>query len=159
MTRRNTIDDIVGNHTIDDNGCWIHGTAPHIKDGYCRVRIVENGKSVKRLAHRLSYMYFNGDIPDDLLVCHECDVRNCINPDHLFVGTYADNIHDMIEKGRNVVLYGQDNNKAKLTTEQVLYIRSATETKAALARKFDVSWTAIHDIIKGKNYAWLLEDD
>lgn len=53
-----------------------------------------------RLAHRLSWSQHNGPIPDGMLICHKCDTRACINPDHLFLGSHADNIHDMIRKGR-----------------------------------------------------------
>lgn len=106
--KRNTLESIVSNYTIDVNGCWLHGTAAHIKDGYCRVRILENGKSFKRLAHRLSYVHHNGPIPDDIDVLHKCDVRNCINPEHLFVGTHQDNMIDMHRKGRRN-MFGTNN--------------------------------------------------
>lgn len=51
-------------------------------------------------AHRVSWELFRGPIPNKLFVLHKCDNKNCINPDHLFLGTAKDNIHDCIRKGR-----------------------------------------------------------
>jgi hypothetical protein len=57
-----------------------------------------NGKTI--LAHRLSYQLFKGPIPDGLHVLHKCDVTECVNPEHLFVGTNLENITDSVSKGR-----------------------------------------------------------
>ena len=51
-------------------------------------------------AHRLSWIIHNGPIPEGMLVCHHCDVKNCVNPEHLFVGTQKDNMQDCAKKGR-----------------------------------------------------------
>ena len=79
---------------IDENGCWIWRGCIASK-GYAS--IIVDGKS--RLAHRLSYEAFIGPL-GTLLACHKCDVRRCINPDHLFAGTHFDNVADMWAKGR-----------------------------------------------------------
>lgn len=60
----------------------------------------EAGKDVVELAHRAAYKMFVGEIPDGKVVCHECDVPSCVNPEHLFLGTQADNMQDMKRKGR-----------------------------------------------------------
>ena len=77
------------------DGCWIW-QGYKIKNGYGRT--TRNYKQI--LAHRLSYQLNIGDIPEGLCVCHTCDVRACINPDHLFLGTIKDNNQDKINKGR-----------------------------------------------------------
>lgn len=75
--------------------CW-EWTGPLLHNGYGRFHI--NGKQVK--AHRASYEEHKGPIPEGLLVCHACDNRKCINPEHLWLGTAKDNAVDRQLKGR-----------------------------------------------------------
>ena len=90
---------IFDNMTIDDNGCWLMN-ARKSKGGYAETTWKENNVRKRMSAHRYSYQAFNGEIPQGLDVCHTCDVKNCVNPEHLWVGTHQDNMSDMVKKGR-----------------------------------------------------------
>lgn len=77
-----------------DDGCWIWQLSKFKTTGY--------GKFRGYVAHRASWMAFRGPIPEGLCVLHRCDVRACVNPAHLFLGTQQENLRDMTEKGRAV---------------------------------------------------------
>ncbi len=80
---------------ISPKGCWIWSRGCHIR-GYGKFSI---GKRPD-LAHRISYMMHNGPIPEGMWVLHKCDIRNCVNPEHLRVATPPENVYDTLEKGR-----------------------------------------------------------
>lgn len=90
-------------------------------------------------AHRLAWRSINGVIPDDLLVCHKCDVRSCVNPAHLFLGTNADNTRDRDAKGRVARNMGMASGSAKLTDDQVREIRQASGSHREVAACYSVS--------------------
>lgn len=77
--------------------CWVW-TRSVGSSGYGKLRI---GRSKDVSAHRAAYAYFYGALPDGTCVLHQCDVRRCINPRHLFLGSKADNSQDMVAKGRH----------------------------------------------------------
>src|SRR3990167_3892348 len=79
-----------------NTGCWLWTGATRY-DGY-GTRPWRGKTSAQ--AHRIAWEVFRGPIPDGLQVLHRCDVRCCVNPDHLFLGTQLDNMRDMIQKGR-----------------------------------------------------------
>lgn len=114
-----------------------------------------NGKVI--YAHRLSWKLHFGDVPDGLHVLHQCDNRACVNPGHLFVGTHADNMHDMKKKLRG------GSGRRKLTDDDVRFIISLHNdgrTNVEIARQFNVQQPAISKVLNGKTprYAYLAKD-
>lgn len=127
------------------NGCWNWKyTKSH---GYGTIR--EAGSKIPIRAHRLSYEMRYGPIPKSLFVCHRCDNRSCVNPDHLFLGTSADNSADMARKGRST--RGSSHPIAKLTNEAVISIReiyaNGALTQQQIADLYGVSQPLISGIV------------
>lgn len=103
----------------EESGC-IRFTGHLDGEGYGRIMVAR----VKYMAHRLSYYLNNGPIPDGYVVRHKCDNPSCINPEHLEVGTQADNIADKVSRGRQA--RGSGVGRAILTEESVREIRSSS---------------------------------
>jgi hypothetical protein len=108
-------------------------------------------------AHRAAWILTNGPIENDLLVCHHCDNRSCVNPRHLFLGTYADNMSDAVTKGRmkGGSLPGEAHPNSKLTEKQVLQIRHMFKlgaTKIRLSKIFGVHESTVHYVIIRKSW-------
>jgi hypothetical protein len=108
-------------------------------------------------AHRLSYELFRGPIPSGCVVCHHCDNRKCVNPDHLFIGTQKDNLADMAAKKRSCL--GEKNGQAKLTEKQACAIRSlaGARTTSELAETYGVSRHLIRKIQIGELWGHVQE--
>lgn len=99
-----------GSVKISGTGCW-ESPSDRMINGYARFSI-NNGK---QLAHRLSFEYFHGEIPKGMVVMHSCDVRNCVNPAHLSLGTAYENTMDMWCKGRGHRKSGKTKNVLEAT--------------------------------------------
>src|SRR5215204_165330 len=114
-----------------NSGCWLWcGYVDEL--GYGRVK----SRPVSIRMHRWVYEHFIGEIPKGKYVLHRCDVRSCVNTDHLFLGTHLDNIKDAVSKGRQAK--GERISSAKLTEQQVLAIRTSKETQSSLAEKYGI---------------------
>ncbi|MCC7183579.1 MAG: HNH endonuclease [Rhodocyclaceae bacterium] len=136
-----------------NSGCWLWD-GPAIDRHYGCTSI----RGLPERAHRASYHLFSGAIPSGMNVCHACDNTWCVNPSHLWLGTQAENIRDMVNKGRHgtatqpaifdrarrrtAVLYGYargtKNPKNKLSVNDVLSIRTSVEKTEVLAQRYRV---------------------
>jgi len=130
-----------------NSGCWLW-TADTDLWGYGRFRGPD--KYTKVRAHRFSYELHKGPIGDKL-VCHSCDTPACVNPDHLFLGTVADNVADKVRKNRQCA--GIRNTNAKLTEAQVREIRASVGPERVIAKKYGVDGAVIGKIRRGQ--IWL----
>ena len=118
-----------------ETGCWIW-TAARSSAGYGQVFV--DGHVL--YAHRVAYERATCQVvPVELEVCHRCDNPPCVNPDHLFVGTHADNFRDAAEKGRMEGLRGERSPMAKLTERDVLSIRSDRRSHRQIAADYGIS--------------------
>ena len=139
--------------------CWLW--TGHIgENGYGNACV--KGKVFK--AHRVSYFIEHGRIDNDRLVLHRCDVRACVNPAHLFLGTPKDNSQDAVKKGRNAKLFGERNGKAKLTRQMVRAIKRLLRDKAKgrctlrqyeIARQFGVSEATVSYLKNGGRWDFI----
>lgn len=108
------------------------------------------------LAHRVSWELHYGPIPEGMKVCHHCDHGWCVRPDHLFLGTQADNLADMRAKGRGRgAPRGSAHPKSRLTEAQARYIKGSGRTLRDLAAEYGVSATSIRHIKIGRSWSWL----
>lgn len=119
-------------------GCWLWIGATHRRNNLEYGNMRDEFPSKKTiLAHRVSWIIHRGFIPQGIQVLHKCDITICVNPDHLFLGTQADNIHDCCNKKRHA--YGEKTWNSKLTDIDVKTIRESKKSNTELARFYHVS--------------------
>ena len=123
--------------------------------GYGRMKI----DGLFRGAHRIAWCMAKGEeIPHGKQVLHRCDNPPCVNPEHLFLGTPADNMRDKTVKGRNISYRGEASGMAKLTNEQALEIKNGPrdiDSKKQFAKRFGVALHTVENVQTGRRWRHL----
>ena len=151
---------------VDKSGeCWIW-IGSIMNNGYGEIGISHNKKHRNVSTHRFSWIISHGAIPDKKYICHTCDNKSCVNPDHLYVGTHSDNIRDAVIRNRiasgkrqgaythpEKVRRGETHSLVKLTESQVIEIRNSRNIKQRkLAIEYGVHFSTICDILRRKTW-------
>lgn len=141
---------------VDKSGdCWVWKAATD-KNGYGTFSYKRRNRHRTHRAHRIAWMLHHGRFPPDgMLVCHTCDNPSCVNPDHLFLGTPADNMADKMQKGRGRRMFksNEDHPNCRLTDAQVEAIKTLSargEKQASIARSFQINQGTVSRIVNGK---------
>ena len=146
------------------DGCWEY-QGYRDKNGYGKTSV--NTKVIS--AHRFAWEFYNGKIPEGMVVCHKCDNPPCVRPDHLFLGTTMENYRDYVQKfGHPKNNGGKRNSKCNGVKKKSVYLTDAQaqEIQAIYAkgllgstligRMFNVSGRTVRDIVQGKTHKELL---
>lgn len=150
VPQRDFLEFLVTNYIPEPNsGCWLW-LGPYDNHGYGIITTPEG----KWKAHRASLYWHKRWPKEKLLACHSCDVPACINPDHLFWGTQAQNMADAKAKGRtrNLPTLGVDHHNVKITVADVLAIRASEESSYVLAPRYGLKSGTIRDIRQKRSW-------
>ena len=133
--------------------CWLW-KAGTFANGYGQFGLNADGKTIPTQAHRVAWEFTNGPLPKGVQICHSCDNRLCVRPDHLFPGTQLDNMRDAAVKGR---LHSARPGKHKVKTEQLPEVEAmlaAGYPQQHIADKFGVSrhWVTMFATGKTRQY-------
>jgi len=139
---------LLSSYTLDSStGCWLWSRSTNGSYGLMRV-----GAKGKRCAHRVAWTVFNGPIPNGAHILHRCDVKACINPQHLFLGSLSDNMSDMWSKNRHpgMRLRGMRAPGARLPYEDITAIRQSTLKPKELATMYNIHREYVYVIRSNK---------
>jgi hypothetical protein len=132
---------------VSVSGCWEWQLYIR-RNGYGQMKF--EGKTVD--AHRVSYRAHKGEIPDGMYVCHTCDVKRCCNPEHLFLGTQGENMHDYVSKGGRLGPKRFLTNEQRMTAKQ---LREAGIAYSEIGRELGVAtmtiWNALNKPVANDN--------
>lgn len=126
--------------------CWLWSGQIHPSFGYGMLRYNVR----KWTAHRATWTAYRGPIPRGMSVLHHCDVPNCVNPDHLYIGTQADNMRDRKVRNRYTPYYGDENQATRIPEKYVDEILQSNLPYAELAEIYGVTYAGIYFIKNGK---------
>lgn len=131
---------------VTESGCWLFAGGVDA-DGY---GIIHRTHGRERRAHREAYRVTFGPIPPGMVVCHRCDVRSCVNPSHLFLGSPRDNTADMVSKSRQV--HGAHVRSTRLTEADVIDILASNKPCRVVAELYGISDSAVSYIRLGRTW-------
>jgi hypothetical protein len=134
---------------VPESGCWIWTGALDMY-GYGAISI----SRIQRQAHRVAWRLLRGGIPDGLFVCHHCDVPACVNPEHLFLGTSADNTADKVAKNRQA-RGKQTAGNAQYSEELVARIKADARRVRHIALDLGIPHSTVSRIKSGKTWRWV----
>jgi hypothetical protein len=141
-------------HRADGDACWIWAASMRGGRGaagsYGQFTLWRDGRQIHVCAHRVSWVLANGSIPDDASVLHRCDVRLCVNPAHLFLGTQRDNMRDASAKGRLGVARPQRQVVSDDQVAEIVSLRLSGVKLSVLAHRFGVSKSFVSLAARGK---------
>lgn len=140
-------------YKIDDNNCWICVSHLVNDGGYPMINVKQKPWRISRWSYTHYYEKQIGEKGNVIL--HSCDNRLCINPLHLSEGTHADNVADMVNKGRQAFVQGEDHGFAKLTEENVISIFNSNLSRKNLAKIYNVHIDTVASIQNGRTWKHL----
>jgi len=152
--RNLSIQERIEQHIISKDGCWI--TDLSSPRGYPRIGYNHKTRKVSRIMFELH----KGEIPQGMFICHKCDNRGCVNPEHLFLGSHEDNMADMVRKNRQAK--GSNQGSAKLTEEQVAEIKRLLAegklTQRQIGEMFGICQTHVSSIKLGTKWNHIVSE-
>lgn len=138
----------LANVVKNESGCWVWSGRPN-SSGYGRFTFNKAADT----AHRWAYRLFKGEDPGALYVCHSCDNKMCVNPEHLWLGTLQDNIRDMVKKGRQAK--GARRHNARLDDVRARAVKELHKIgvpQNEIAAFFGIHKATINDVATGKTW-------